>query len=160
MLKLLQNLDMFAYRVDRVVIFYQHASPYYTLMGQALEEQGVALEMHRYSELQLNMDYLSQFHMGEGGYSLLFFDDATSLVENNKKFNHLIHVARHSGLIFVLSIHGIVFTRASSRAMVLQLFYFRTVLTFLLLGAGSALHYFHYFNEGQADDISIHADAC
>ena len=118
MLKLLQNLDMFAYRVDRVVIFYQHASPYYTLMGQALEEQGVALEMHRYSELQLNMDYLSQFQDGQGGYSLLFFDDATSLVENNKKFNHLIHVARHSGLIFILSIHGIVFTRASSRAMV------------------------------------------
>ena len=78
---------MFAYRVDRVVIFYQHASPYYTLMGQALEEQGVALEMHRYSELQLNMNYLSQFHDGQGGYSLLFFDDATSLVENNKKFN-------------------------------------------------------------------------
>ena len=88
-------------------------------MAAALEEQGVSLELRRYGELLLNMDYLSQFHSEQNGsYTLMLFDDATDLVENSKKFNHLIHVARHSGLIFVLSIHGIVFTRASARAMV------------------------------------------
>ena len=120
---------MFAYRVDRVVIFYHHTSPYYNRMEEALEQQGVSLELRRYSELQLSMDYLSQFHSGdERGYTLVLFDDATSLVENSKKFNHLIHVARHSGLIFVLSIHGIVFTHASARAMVCSEFlYFENI---------------------------------
>jgi hypothetical protein len=88
-------------------------------MEESLDEQGVSLEMHRYSELVLSMDYLSQFQSDQAhGHSLILFDDATSLVENSKKFNHLIHVARHSGLIFVLSIHGIIFTHASARAMV------------------------------------------
>ena len=119
---MLQNLDMFAYRVERVILFYHHPSPIYNEMARALEQQGVTMELLRYNELQLNMDYLSRFHSPQDyGYTLIIFDDATSLVEGNKNFNHLIHVARHSGLIFVLSIHGIVFTRASSRAMVCSL---------------------------------------
>ena len=116
---------MFAYKVDRVVLFYHHHSPIYNLMHSMLLEEGIAFEMRHYSELAINMDYIAQLRdNNDQNYTLVLFDDATNLVESNKAFNHLIHVARHSGIIFILSIHGIVFTRASARAMVSKLILF------------------------------------
>ena len=67
----------------------------------------------------MSPDYLSQLREPNNkGYNLVLFDDCTPFVEDSAAFNNLIHTARHSGLIFVLVIHGIIFSKAPARRMV------------------------------------------
>lgn len=121
LVKLFKNIQLFDYPIDRVIVFYYHTSPLYLQLGEALEAQGIKLEMIRYGAVPLDQDHLSLLRSEKatpGSYALIVFDDATDLVEKSADFNHLIHVARHSGLLFILIIHGIVFNRPTSRSMV------------------------------------------
>lgn len=119
LVNLLKNINMFNYKVDKVILFYQHLSPVYTVMQQVLTCNSIPFEMKRYSELILSPDYLSQLREdSDKGYNLVLFDDCTQFVEDMGAFNNLIHTARHSGLIFVLVIHGIIFSKAPARRMV------------------------------------------
>lgn len=119
LVNLLKNIDMFNYKIDKVILFYQHISPVYTVMEQVLDCHNIPFEMKRYGELTMNADHLSQLRdSGDNGYTLVFFDDCTPFVEEMPAFNNLIHTARHSGLIFVLVIHGIIFSKAPARRMV------------------------------------------
>jgi hypothetical protein len=117
LLKLLTNVKhLFKYKIDRVVLLYYHRSPLYDRMAEALGEHNIDFVMRCYEEVPLDIEHLSALRGGPDT-TLIVCDDVTSLVDGNKTFNHLIHVARHSGLLFVLLIHGPVFTRPSSRAM-------------------------------------------
>ena len=109
--------QLFKYKIDRVVLLYYHRSPLYDRMAEALAEHNIDFIMRRYEEVKLDAENLSALRGGPDT-TLIVCDDATSLVDGNKNFNHLIHVVRHSGLLFVLLIHGPIFTRPSSRAMV------------------------------------------
>ena len=121
-MKLLQNVEIFSYHIDNVVLFYHHLSPIYDEMAKALQEQHIPFDMKRYTQLELDMAELNKLRPAKStandGYTILIFDDASSLVEANTKFNQLIHTARHSRLLFILSIHGIVFTKPTARSMV------------------------------------------
>jgi uridine kinase len=117
LLKLLRNIKILKYTINRVVLLYYHRSTLYDEMEVALRAHNIDFVMRRYEEVPLDIEHLSALRGGPDT-TLIVCDDATSLVDGHKSFNHLIHVARHSGLLFVLLIHGPIFTRPQSRAMV------------------------------------------
>lgn len=120
LLKLLQHIDMFDYRVERAVLFYYNASPIYEEMGDVLRSQGVEFEKQRYGETPLTIEALNELRKSDtgDGVTLLLFDDCSRLVETDASFNHLIHLARHSGLLCILLVHGLVYQRPQARTMV------------------------------------------
>jgi hypothetical protein len=120
LLKLLRHIpQLFTYKVDRVVLFYYHSSALYDAMAATLHEQGIDFVLHRYGDMSLDIEHLAQLRdANDRGYTLVLFDDCSQLVDRCAAFNHLIHVARHSGLLFALLIHGLTFNSASARTMV------------------------------------------
>ena len=121
LLKLLEHIPtLFNYDVDRVVLFYSQSSPLNEAMAALLHAHRVEFRMHRYGDIALDIETMSaQFRQAsDTGYTLVLFEDCSQLVDRSAAFNHLIHVARHSGLLFVLLIHGLTFNSASARTMV------------------------------------------
>lgn len=111
---------MFDYRVERVVLFFYNSSPLYDDMQDAVQSQGVDFERQRYGETPLTIEALSELRksMTPDAQTILVFDDCSRLVELDASFNHFIHVARHSGLMCILLMHGLIYNRPQSRAMV------------------------------------------
>lgn len=68
------NVDIFAYKLDKVVLFYHHISEIYDEIRESLERQNVKFEMLRYSQLELDTTYLDSLKpidtTGEG-YTLI-----------------------------------------------------------------------------------------
>jgi hypothetical protein len=120
LLKLLRRVhEMFDYKIDKVLLFYEHSSPMYDQMAEICRSKNIEFEHKRYDETPLDMSNLEAARGGtSSNITLCIFDDATQLVQSSPKFNQMIHVARHSRFAFILLVHGIVYTRPQARTMV------------------------------------------
>lgn len=118
LLKLMRNMHLFDYKIDKVLLFYQHSSSLYDELAKICETQQIKLTCYRYDDTPLNMESLEAARGDGTNTTLCLFDDATHLVQTSAAFNQLIHVARHSRLVFVLLLHGIVYSRPQARTMV------------------------------------------
>lgn len=109
---------MFNYKIDRVIVFYYVNSPLYDQLAAILDQQGIKFDKRRYEETVLDIEHLNELRAPGEEHVLCCFDDVTSLVDSHRQFSNLVHLARHSGLIFVLLVHGLIFTKPQSRSMV------------------------------------------
>lgn len=159
LLNLLRHIEMFNYQVDRVVVFYYHNSPLYDQIAAVLDEQDIKFDKRRYEEMVLDMEHLNELREPGEENVICCFDDVTSLIDTQKSFNHLIHVARHSGLVFILLVHGLVFTKAESRSMV-SLIIKVEIIHQIMIGECYTLCNFYCICAHQAISCQICSNAC
>lgn len=85
--KLLSDISIFAYKVDKIVLFYHFYSPLYEDIAKALAQQGIEFESKRYDELTLSISSLDSMANGNDNHVLAIFDDVynTLLVQSSVK---------------------------------------------------------------------------